>query len=108
MKRFAVLALPALAVALGFMAMSATQDSASAQVVEAGPVSIVCEQTVDPVDNDGIGEVTCTLTVDVGATASLSAINWSAGRYLTWASVRASEQAGPRTGGDAGASVASP
>ena len=64
MKRFAVLALPALAVVLALMAVSATRDSASAQVVQQGRVTIECTQTQDPAAPDWIGEVTCTITVD--------------------------------------------
>lgn len=66
MKRLLLVGVAALAVALGFMAMSATGDSVSAQSVETGRVSIECTQTQDPSEDNGwVGEVTCTLTVDM-------------------------------------------
>jgi hypothetical protein len=65
-KKLVILALPVIVVALAFLAISATRDSASAQVVEQGRVRIECTQTQVPSEeNSWVGEVTCTLTVDV-------------------------------------------
>jgi hypothetical protein len=64
-KKLAVLALPVVAVALAVTAVFASQDSVSAQPAPDGRVSIDCSQTQDPAEPDWVGEVTCTLTVDV-------------------------------------------
>ncbi len=64
MKKLMVLVLPALAVVLALMAVSATEDSVSAQTIQQGRVTIDCQQTQDPAPPDWIGEVTCVVTID--------------------------------------------